>query len=386
MEQQGSAVVEKALRMYLARRREARPASGRVSRAGSRSGRGKRMSARRCTSPVTRRPTRRAASARMVVSTSGNSGIDLASADRRLPGRVRQPRRPHPHSHDERRYLHERARPASLPASADADPARAAAERLARSFGFDEVDPEAKAERVRDVFRRVASRYDLMNDLMSGGVHRLWKEALLDWLAPAARACTCWTWPAAPATSPCASSSRRRRRRPGDAGRHQRRDARRSAATGRWTRAGSAEIDWVAGDADGAAVPGPLVRRRTPSPSASATSPTSTRRCAEARRVLQPGGRFLCLEFCKVVLPVLDRLYDTYSFNVVPAARAAGSPRTRRATAIWSRASAASPIRRRSAALMREAGPRAGALPQSVRRRRGDPLRLAAVSPDEPRR
>ena len=39
---------------------------------------------------------------------------------------------------------------------------------------------------------------------------------------------------------------------------------------------------------------------------------------AEARRVLRPGGRFLCLEFSKVVLPVLGRLYDTYSFNVVP--------------------------------------------------------------------
>ena len=60
----------------------------------------------------------------------------------------------------------------------------AAADRLAHSFGFEAVEPEAKAQRVREVFQRVASRYDLMNDLMSAGVHRLWKEALLDWLAP----------------------------------------------------------------------------------------------------------------------------------------------------------------------------------------------------------
>ena len=64
-------------------------------------------------------------------------------------------------------------RPASAEGSVGT--ARAAAERLARSFGFDEVAPEEKAGRVRDVFQRVASRYDLMNDLMSGGVHRLWK-------------------------------------------------------------------------------------------------------------------------------------------------------------------------------------------------------------------
>src|ERR671938_2136554 len=63
------------------------------------------------------------------------------------------------------------------------DPARSAAERLARSFGYAEVDPSAKAGLVRGVFDRVAGRYDLMNDLMSVGVHRLWKEAMLDWLA-----------------------------------------------------------------------------------------------------------------------------------------------------------------------------------------------------------
>src|SRR5262245_6203544 len=63
-------------------------------------------------------------------------------------------------------------------------PAEAAAERLATSFGFEDVTSEAKSARVGRVFDSVAHRYDLMNDLMSGGVHRLWKEAMLDWLAP----------------------------------------------------------------------------------------------------------------------------------------------------------------------------------------------------------
>ena len=51
-------------------------------------------------------------------------------------------------------------------------------------FGFQTVAEEDKAGMVHGVFTRVASKYDLMNDLMSGGVHRLWKDAMMDWLSP----------------------------------------------------------------------------------------------------------------------------------------------------------------------------------------------------------
>src|SRR5699024_9558921 len=51
-------------------------------------------------------------------------------------------------------------------------------------FGFQTVPEDEKASRVRGVFTSVASRYDLMNDVMSGGIHRLWKDAMMDWLAP----------------------------------------------------------------------------------------------------------------------------------------------------------------------------------------------------------
>ena len=52
------------------------------------------------------------------------------------------------------------------------------------SFGFREVPIDEKQGLVNEVFNKVASRYDLMNDLMSGGAHRLWKEAMVAWLAP----------------------------------------------------------------------------------------------------------------------------------------------------------------------------------------------------------
>ena len=51
-------------------------------------------------------------------------------------------------------------------------------------FGFETVPVNEKQSRVAEVFSSVASSYDIMNDLMSGGVHRLWKDALMDWLAP----------------------------------------------------------------------------------------------------------------------------------------------------------------------------------------------------------
>jgi demethylmenaquinone methyltransferase/2-methoxy-6-polyprenyl-1,4-benzoquinol methylase len=65
--------------------------------------------------------------------------------------------------------------------------------------------PEAeKAGMVHGVFSRVASKYDVMNDLMSVGIHRLWKDAMMDWLAPRPGQ-RCWMWRAAPATWPSAS-------------------------------------------------------------------------------------------------------------------------------------------------------------------------------------
>ena len=76
------------------------------------------------------------------------------------------------------------------------------------------IESTGRQRFVNSVFDRVASRYDLMNDLMSGGVHRLWKDAAIGWLAPSPSvAAICSTWPAARATLRSAICARRGRAR-----------------------------------------------------------------------------------------------------------------------------------------------------------------------------
>lgn len=195
------------------------------------------------------------------------------------------------------------------------DPA-SAAERLAASFGFEPVEPAAKAARVRGVFERVATRYDLMNDLMSAGIHRLWKEALLDWLMPrpGLHLVDVAGGTGDVAQRLLARLSGRARVTVIDAnpamvavGRDRALDAGRLGG-----------LDWVVGDAE-----------RLPLPSSAVDAYTIAfgirnvtridRALAEARRVLRPGGRFLCLEFSRLVLPALEPAYDLYSFRVLPA-------------------------------------------------------------------
>jgi demethylmenaquinone methyltransferase/2-methoxy-6-polyprenyl-1,4-benzoquinol methylase len=190
-----------------------------------------------------------------------------------------------------------------------------AAGRLAQSFGYREVDPAAKAGLVRGVFDRVARRYDLMNDLMSGGVHRLWKEALLDWLGPRPGI---ELLDVAGGTGDIAL--RLLDRLDGEAqvtladiNEAMLRTGRDRALDRGWLK----EIVWTTADAE-----------RLPFPDRSFDAYTIAfgirnvthldRVLAEAYRVLRPGGRFLCLEFSRVAIPALERVYDAYSFTVLP--------------------------------------------------------------------
>ncbi|WP_159710331.1 bifunctional demethylmenaquinone methyltransferase/2-methoxy-6-polyprenyl-1,4-benzoquinol methylase UbiE [Geminicoccus flavidas] len=190
-----------------------------------------------------------------------------------------------------------------------------AADELARSFGYEKVDPAEKATKVRQVFDRVAARYDLMNDLMSGGVHRLWKDALVDWLAPR-KGIT--HLDVAGGTGDVAF--RIMDRVGGEAGitvcdiNHAMLEVGRDRAIDRGLVHG---LSWVTGDAMAL----PFKDKSVDSYTIAFGIRNVTRidrALGEAYRVLKPGGRFLCLEFSRLIIPQLRPIYDQYSLRMIP--------------------------------------------------------------------
>jgi demethylmenaquinone methyltransferase/2-methoxy-6-polyprenyl-1,4-benzoquinol methylase len=181
-------------------------------------------------------------------------------------------------------------------------------------FGFRRVPEAEKASLVRGVFDSAAPRYDLMNDLMSLGVHRLWKDAFVDWLNPRPGMALL---DVGGGTGDIALRFRARGGGPVtvcdvnwamlEVGRDR--------AVDRGLMAG---IAWVGGDAEALPVADASVDAYTTAFCIRNVTRLE-RALAEARRVLKPGGRFLCLEFSRIAVPPLERLYDAYSLRLLPA-------------------------------------------------------------------
>jgi demethylmenaquinone methyltransferase / 2-methoxy-6-polyprenyl-1,4-benzoquinol methylase len=187
-------------------------------------------------------------------------------------------------------------------------------------FGARRVPEEEKERLIRAVFDSVAPRYDLMNDLMSGGIHRWWKDVMVAWLKPRAGQVLLdvaggtgdIALRALPRLAPPEQSA------PGrvvvcDAS-EQMLELGRSRALDRGILAG---IDWVCADAERL----PTADRSVDLYTIAFGLRNVTRidaALAEARRVLRPGGRFLCLEFAPEITPFLQPVYDLYSFGFVP--------------------------------------------------------------------
>ena len=201
---------------------------------------------------------------------------------------------------------------------ANADREVSADEGLA-SFGYRDVPRETKAGLVREVFENVAPRYDLMNDLMSMGVHRLWKNALVDVVNPRPGE---KLLDVAGGTGDIAFRLLRKLEEKRGAGAHvtvcdinpAMLGVGRDRAIDRGLLQGLA---WTTGDAE-----------KLPFPDRSFDAYTIAfglrnvtdidKALREAYRVLKPGGRYFCLEFSKVSSASVGRLYDAYSERALP--------------------------------------------------------------------
>jgi demethylmenaquinone methyltransferase/2-methoxy-6-polyprenyl-1,4-benzoquinol methylase len=196
------------------------------------------------------------------------------------------------------------------------------------SFGFKTVAEGERQGLINDIFSAVAGRYDLMNDLMSGGLHRLWKDDVIGWMAPPKSARPFQLLDVAGGTGDLTERFLRAGG-PGctatlfdinpemvDVGRKRLSDA---GLSDRVTfTIGNAESLPFSDKSFDAYTIGFGIRNVTHIDKA----------LAEAYRVLKTGGRFLCLEFSACQLPLLDRLYDLHSFEVIPrlGQLAAGDP------------------------------------------------------------
>jgi demethylmenaquinone methyltransferase/2-methoxy-6-polyprenyl-1,4-benzoquinol methylase len=182
-------------------------------------------------------------------------------------------------------------------------------------FGEKQVSPEEKTGLVRGVFDNVADKYDLMNDLMSGGLHRLWKDRFVREIRPRAGL---RYLDVAGGTGDIAFRLRKAASGHADITicdlNAQMLGVGRDRAIDRgWLNA----FEWVTGNAEALPFPDNSFDVYTIAFGLRNVTHIDTA-LAEARRVLRPGGRFFCLEFSHVEEPLFAKIYDAYSFRLIP--------------------------------------------------------------------
>jgi len=185
------------------------------------------------------------------------------------------------------------------------------------SYGFRTVGESEKQPLVNEVFHKVADRYDLMNDLMSGGLHRLWKDAMVAWLAPPKR--PGWAvLDVAGGTGDIAFRIIEASGRNAHATVLDINGSMLSVGRDRAQKNGLAgHVDFVEANAESLPFADDTFDAYTIA-FGIRNVPRIEAALAEAHRVLKVGGRFLCLEFSEVDMPLLDKAYEAWSFNAIP--------------------------------------------------------------------
>lgn len=180
-------------------------------------------------------------------------------------------------------------------------------------FGFQSVPRAEKESRVKEVFNSVAKNYDVMNDVMSLGVHRLWKDALMDWLAPRPHQIL---MDLAGGTGDVAL--RFLKRGGGSVKIVDINEEMLLAGQARSVmRSYQDRLDWIVGNAEALPLADQSVDRVTIAFGLRNVT-NRNKALSEIYRVLKPGGRFCCLEFSSVENPILSKVYDEWSFRIMP--------------------------------------------------------------------
>lgn len=192
-----------------------------------------------------------------------------------------------------------------------------ASEEMKQSFGFSNVEDGKKQDKVDEVFHHVARRYDIMNDLMSGGVHRAWKQAMVAQLNPPKRP----GWRSLDVAGGTGDIAFKIIEASGekahttvldingsmlDVGRD-RAEKRGLIGNLDFVEANAEELPFDDGSFDAYTIAFGI-----------RNVPDINKALREARRVLKRGGRFVCLEFSEVDMPFLEDFYENWSFKVIP--------------------------------------------------------------------
>ena len=192
-----------------------------------------------------------------------------------------------------------------------------APEHMSTAYGFQEVGAGEKQAKVDHVFHSVANQYDLMNDLMSGGVHRLWKDAMVAKASPSKRP----GWHSLDMAGGTGDIAFRLIEASGGAARVTLSDINGSMLeVGRERAVKNGFIDnleFVEANAEQLPFDNNMFDAYTIA-FGIRNVPRIDKALEEAFRILKPGGQFLCLEFSEVDVPILDKIYEEWSFRAIP--------------------------------------------------------------------
>jgi demethylmenaquinone methyltransferase/2-methoxy-6-polyprenyl-1,4-benzoquinol methylase len=191
------------------------------------------------------------------------------------------------------------------------------AEQMSTAYGFEQVAEGQKQSKVNDVFHSVARRYDLMNDFMSLGVHRLWKDAMVTKAAPSKKQ----PWASLDVAGGTGDIAFRLVEASNKNAHVTVLDINGSmleVGRDRALKKGLGDnVDFIEANAEELPFQDNMFDVYTVA-FGIRNVPRMDHALAEAHRVLKPGGQFLCLEFSEVDVPMLDKFYDLWSFNAIP--------------------------------------------------------------------